>query len=77
VVLIGCPKLDDNEEFVAKLASILGSNSITDVTLVHLEVPCCGQLKRLAQEARRRAGSNVPVKSYTVRRTGELVEDAS
>jgi Pyruvate/2-oxoacid:ferredoxin oxidoreductase delta subunit len=75
--VIGCPKLDDNEEFVAKLASILSSNSIRDIALVHMEVPCCGQMKRLAQEARRRAGSTVPVRSYTIRRTGELVEDAS
>lgn len=75
--VIGCPKLDDNEEFVGKLSTILSENRIKDVTLVHMEVPCCGQMKRLVAEARKRTGSTVPVKSYTVRRTGELVEDAS
>jgi NAD-dependent dihydropyrimidine dehydrogenase PreA subunit len=75
--VIGCPKLDDNEEFIGKLSSILSGNRIKDVTLVHMEVPCCGQMKRLVGEARKRSGTAVPVKSYTVRRTGELVEDAA
>jgi len=74
--VIGCPKLDDNEEFVGKLAAILSRNRIADITLVHMEVPCCGQMRRLVGEARKRSGSSVAVKSYTVRRTGELVEDA-
>ncbi|MBI0583020.1 MAG: 4Fe-4S binding protein [Methanomassiliicoccus sp.] len=75
--VIGCPKLDDNEEFIAKLSAILSANSIKDIALVHMEVPCCGQMKRLVQEARKRSGSAAPVRSYTIRRTGELVEDAA
>jgi ferredoxin len=77
VTVIGCPKLDDQGEFVEKLSSILSENSIRDVSLVHMEVPCCGQMKRLVSEAVKRAGAQVPVKSYTVRRNGELVEDAA
>jgi NAD-dependent dihydropyrimidine dehydrogenase PreA subunit len=73
--IIGCPKLDDNDEFIDKLASILSQNKIGDITLVHMEVPCCGQMKRLVGEAKKRAGAPTAVKSYTVRRTGELVED--
>lgn len=73
--VIGCPKLDENEEFIDKLAAILSQNRIKDITLVHMEVPCCGQMKRLVHEARKRAGSSVPVIAYTVRRTGELVKD--
>jgi hypothetical protein len=73
--VIGCPKLDENEEFIDKLAAILSHNRIGDITLVHMEVPCCGQMKRLVGEARKRAGASTAVKSYTVRRTGELVED--
>jgi NAD-dependent dihydropyrimidine dehydrogenase PreA subunit len=75
--VIGCPKLDDNEEFIDKLSAILSENRIKDVAVVHMEVPCCGQMKRLVGEARKRSGASVPVKSYTVRRTGELVEDAA
>jgi NAD-dependent dihydropyrimidine dehydrogenase PreA subunit len=73
--IIGCPKLDDNEEFVNKLTAILSANEIKDITMVHMEVPCCGQMKRLAAEALRRANSDVPIRSYTVRRSGELIED--
>jgi Pyruvate/2-oxoacid:ferredoxin oxidoreductase delta subunit len=73
--VIGCPKLDDNEEFIDKLAAILSSNSIKDITLVHMEVPCCGQMRRLVSEAKKRAELDVPIVSYTVRRTGELVKD--
>jgi ferredoxin len=73
--VIGCPKLDDNEEFIDKLASILSQNTIKDLTVIHMEVPCCGQMKRLVHEARRRANSQVPVAAYTVRRTGILVKD--
>lgn len=74
--IIGCPKLDENEEFIDKLSSILSANPIRDITVVHMEVPCCGQMKRLVHEARKRSGSAVQVTAYTVRRTGELVKDA-
>ncbi len=75
--VIGCPKLDENEEFVDKLAAILSANSIRDITVIHMEVPCCGQMKRLVHEARRRAKSDVPVTAYTITRTGALVKDAA
>lgn len=76
VTVIGCPKLDDNEAYISKLSDILSSNDIQDITLVHMEVPCCGNLKRLVEAAVRRASSAATVRSYTVRRNGELLEDA-
>jgi len=76
VTIIGCPKLDDNEAYVSKLASILSVNNIRDITMVHMEVPCCGNLVRLVGAAVDRSGTEVPVRSYTVRRNGELSEDA-
>jgi len=75
VTVIGCPKLDDTAAYISKLADILSANAIRDITVVHMEVPCCGNLRRLIEEAVQRAGSSVPVRSYTVRRTGELLED--
>ena len=73
VAVIGCPKLDDNEAYISKLSDILSSNDIQDITLVHMEVPCCGNLKRLVEAAVRRASSAATVRSYTVRRNGELL----
>ena len=42
VLVIGCPKLDDNDAYVGKLSDILVSNGVKDISLVHMEVPCCG-----------------------------------
>ncbi len=73
--VIGCPKLDDNLEFVEKLSAILSANDIKDITIVHMEVPCCGQLRRLVKDASGRAGSSAVINSYTIGRTGALVKD--
>ncbi len=73
--VIGCPKLDDNQEYVEKLSAILGANDIKDITILHMEVPCCGQLRRLVKEAMGKAGSSAPITSYTIGRTGALVKD--
>lgn len=51
VVLIGCPKLDDFESYVQKLASILKENEIRSVTVAHMEVPCCFGMVALTKEA--------------------------
>ena len=60
VALIGCPKLDDNDAYVQKLSDILSANPIKDITLVHMEVPCCRQLKRLVLTALQRSGQAGP-----------------
>ncbi len=73
--IIGCPKLDDNEEYVQKLSAILAANDVQDITIVHMEVPCCGQIRRLVQAARERAKSEVGITSYTIGRTGTMVKD--
>lgn len=73
--LIGCPKLDDNEEFLEKLRGILSSNTVRDLTVVHMDVPCCGQLKRLVDESRRRSASDVKLSAYTVHRDGSMAID--
>jgi ferredoxin len=70
IVLIGCPKLDDNDTYVQKLSDILSSNPIKDITLVHMEVPCCRQLKRLVLTALQRSGRNVPMTEYVVKIEG-------
>ena len=54
VVLIGCPKLDPGEPFVSKLAEILKSNEIRDITVLRMEVPCCSHLMNLVEEALKR-----------------------
>lgn len=55
-IVIACPKLDRTEGYVEKLAAILAANGIPKVIVVRMEVPCCGGLTMMVQEAARRSG---------------------
>jgi NAD-dependent dihydropyrimidine dehydrogenase PreA subunit len=72
VALVGCPKLDETEPFVEKLAEILRQNEIKDISVLHMTVPCCSQLQTLVAEAVRLSGKDVPVKSHVVGIEGKL-----
>jgi|WetSurMetagenome_2_1015567.scaffolds.fasta_scaffold00626_10 NAD-dependent dihydropyrimidine dehydrogenase PreA subunit len=73
-VLVGCPKLDETEPFVEKLAEILRQNEIQDIAVLHMTVPCCSQLARLVKKAVQQSGKDVPVKSYVVGIDGRLID---
>ncbi|MFB3765932.1 MAG: 4Fe-4S dicluster domain-containing protein [Methanotrichaceae archaeon] len=66
VTIVGCPKLDDQNQFVDKLASILTENDIKDITVLHMTVPCCTQITRLVSKAVKQTGKEIPVSDYTV-----------
>ena len=72
---IACPKLDDMEPYVDKLAEILRKNRIRGLVVVHMEVPCCGGIVRLAHEAVRRSGRTLPARDVTVGVSGEVLAD--
>ena len=55
-VVVGCPKLDRTEGYVEKLAAVLQEPTIPRVTVVRMEVPCCGGLTRIVQDAARQSG---------------------
>lgn len=73
-LIIACPKLDDTSAYVEKLAAILGGNRIRSLTVVHMAVPCCTGIVRIAQAALAAAGRDIPFRDVTVTITGELVE---
>ena len=75
-VVVGCPKLDDAGYYIDKLASILTESSVKSLTVVHMEVPCCHGLSRIADSALEKSGRNVPVSDVTVSINGEVVEEA-
>ena len=60
-VLIGCPKLDPPECW-SRLDDIVASNDIRSITVVRMEVPCCSQTAKRAEEAARRSGKDIPVR---------------
>jgi len=50
-IAIGCPKLDDVEFYIEKLAAILQANKLKSFTVIHMEVPCCSGLTHIARQA--------------------------
>ncbi len=63
---IACPKLDDVEPYVHKLAAIFAGNVIRSLTVAHMEVPCCSGIVRMVHEALRMAGRDIPVRDITI-----------
>ena len=59
IVLVGCPKLD-SVDYSEKLEEIIRSNNITEVTIVRMEVPCCGGLEMAAKRALQNSGKFIP-----------------
>mgnify|MGYP001065484041 CR=1 FL=1 len=74
VTLIGCPKLDAYD-YAEKLTAILAANSIQSVTLLRMEVPCCGGLERAAVTALKNSGKFIPLRVVTVTLDGRLKEE--
>ena len=75
-IAIACPKLDTNKEsYVQKLTSMIADTKINSMTVVMMEVPCCGGLLQMAQLARSNAGRNIPVKKVIVSLQGEVTEE--
>jgi len=75
-VAIACPKLDSNKEsYIQKLTSMIADSRINSLTVVMMEVPCCGGLLQMAQTARTNAGRNIPIKQATVSVQGEVIEE--
>ena len=74
VTLVGCPKLD-GVDYSEKLEAILRENDIRDITIVRMEVPCCGGLERAAAEALKRSGKPLPRRVVTIGVDGRIVED--
>lgn len=50
-IAVGCPKLDDAEFYIEKLAAILKANKLNSLTVIHMEVPCCSGLTHIARQA--------------------------
>lgn len=72
---IACPKLDDVSPYVDKLAEILRTNTIRGLVLVHMEVPCCGGIARMAREAAARCGRPIPARDVMVSVRGDILSD--
>jgi len=70
-VVVGCPKLDDAQAYVDKLAAILAASDIRSITVAIMEVPCCGGLVRIVNQALQQSGKDLPVEVVTIGVRGE------
>ena len=73
VTLIGCPKLDEGD-YSEKLTGIIQNNNIQSVTIVRMEVPCCGGLEMAAKKALQNSGKFIPWQVVTISIDGKILE---
>ena len=73
MTLIGCPKLD-NTDYSVKLAAIVQHNDIRSITVVRMEVPCCGGLTDMDERAVAASGKNIPLRIQVLSIDGELLK---
>jgi len=74
IALIGCPKLDD-VDYTEKLSLIIAKNNIKSITVVRMEVPCCGGIEQAAINAMRNSGKFLPWQVVTLTTNGEIMEE--
>lgn len=74
ITLIGCPKLD-SIDYSEKLTEIIKNNTIKSVTILRMEVPCCGGLEMAAKKAIQNSGKFIPWQIVTISIDGKIIED--
>ena len=73
VTVIGCPKLD-GVDYTEKLSQIISGNDIKSVTILRMDVPCCGGLQRAAENALKASGKFIPWQVVTISRDGRILD---
>ena len=74
ITLIGCPKLDD-VDYSEKLAEIIKYNNVKSVTVVRMEVPCCGGIENAVKQALQESGKMIQWKVVTISTDGKILKD--
>lgn len=73
VVLVGCPKFDDIEDYAARFAQIFREADIRSVTAVVMEVPCCSGLPAILEKAVDQAGVHIPMEVIVLGTQGDIL----
>ncbi|MFV0424310.1 MAG: ATP-binding protein [Bacilli bacterium] len=73
-IVIACPKLDQDNEYVSKLAQIFSSNNIKTITLAIMEVPCCSGLKYIINQALELSNLSIPIKEIIIGIDGRIIK---
>ena len=72
LTVIACPKLD-GVDYSRKLTGIIKNHEIKDITVTRMEVPCCGGLVRMVEEAVKASGKEIPVNVCVISTRGEYL----
>lgn len=73
ITLVGCPKLD-NTDYSEKLTEIIKCNDIREVTVVRMDVPCCGGLENAVKAALQKSGKFIPWRVVTISTEGKILD---
>ncbi len=74
-ILIACPKLDDTAPYAGQLAAIFKTARPRSLTILHMQVPCCTGIVRIAEAALAAAGAHLPVRDVTISIEGGMLAD--
>ncbi|NLA75107.1 MAG: 4Fe-4S binding protein [Deltaproteobacteria bacterium] len=72
VVLTGCPKFDNTQEYIQKFADIFSTADIKSITVPIMEVPCCQGLPVIVQKGLELSGKSIPLEKVVISRQGEI-----
>lgn len=71
-VVMGCPKLDDNQFYLQKLTELFSKSDVKSITVLKMEVPCCGGIAMAARQALAASGKEIPYREVTIGIHGEV-----
>jgi len=73
VVLMGCPKFDDVQDYIRRFTDIFTTAGIRSVTTIVMEVPCCSGLPAIVKKGMEAAGKEIPLEEIVVSTRGEIL----
>jgi len=76
VVMMGCPKFDDVQEYVQKFSDIFKTAGIKSVTVVVMEVPCCSGMPMIVKKGMESAGKEIPMKEIVLSLRGKILKSS-
>lgn len=77
VVMVGCPKFDDAQEYVDKFAEIFRTADIKSITALVMEVPCCSGLPGIVKKGLEASGKDIPLEAVVISVRGKILEQKS
>lgn len=76
VIMLGCPKFDDAQDYIQRFAQIFEQAGINSITVLPMEVPCCAGLAEIVRQAMFVAGKRIPFQEVIVSRQGEILPES-